>query len=67
MISDQSRAGIGSPRPWLRGLSATVAGLQNPSSNEWHQAYEINRFGEDRFKVAILAKRSTSSIGGGLQ
>jgi hypothetical protein len=45
MITAQSQAGIGSPRPHLRGLSATVTGLQQPADSKWAEAYRINRFG----------------------
>jgi hypothetical protein len=73
MITAQSRAGIGGPRPHLRGLSATVTGLQQPADRKWAEVYAANRFGEaaapppaPTFKPYWL-QRSTSSIGGGTQ
>ncbi len=70
-MSDQSRAGIGAPRPTTRGLSATVAGLQNPASSKWAEAYNINRFGEEEdiggggsFKVYWLSRPSIITGGG---
>lgn len=65
--SNQVNAGIGGPRPSMRGLSATVAGLQQPQSSKWAEAFSINRFGEERLKIYLLQKRSGSAIGGGMQ
>jgi hypothetical protein len=45
MITAQSQAGIGGPRPHLSGLSATVTGLQQPASSKWAEVYSSNRFG----------------------
>lgn len=73
MISKQEEMWIGAPRPWSRGLSATVNGLQSQPSSKWSDVYSINRFGEaaapppaPTFKPYWL-QRSTSSIGGGTQ
>jgi hypothetical protein len=59
-LTNQSDAGIGTPRPHLRGLSATVRGLQNAPSSKWDEAYAINRFG-----VAATAPTGAGKLGAG--
>jgi hypothetical protein len=65
MLTAQSRAGIGSPRPHLAGLSATRAGLRGPGSSRWSEVYAVNRFGLKYTATGSLVTGDAVVVGSG--